>query len=223
MMGKARDLATKRYLELVGKIYPDKPTLDRIEAMLKGKSDRQFEQFMKDLRDGHQVINLTVPNLSKVKLSVKRNIGVAKELGYDFFQHLSLKDPATGLQITTPEKYMVLRLPVRRQSQHLVKKMSVAEDNDTRDDLTGQPTGKSKSSTLSGPELQVLYALGLDSSIEELIKVRGGDEAAFNMMNKQVESSGTFSLETTAKAGGKVRSTETLSALLKGCHLNNNL
>ena len=203
----------------IEKISPKSGNSELLRTRLEAMSDTQFGNYMKDLKEGLTTLQIKAPNLSASKLSVSRNIKIGKELGYEFFQHLSLKDPATGQQYTTPHKYLILSLPFRRQAQHLVKKMSVAADNDSRDDLTGQPTGKSKGSSLSNPEMQVLYALGLDSTIEELLKVRGGDEAAFTAMNKAAHETGGFSLEQVAKSGGKVKSTESLAAFFKGMNL----
>jgi hypothetical protein len=222
-MSKARKLATDMALTYIEKIHPKSGNSEQLKLRLDKMNDKQFGKFMEDLRDGVTTLQIKAPNLSAAKLSVTRNVKIGKELGYDFFQRLSLKDPATGQQYLTPLKYMLLSLPFRRQAQHLVKKMSVPTDNDSRDDLTGQPTGKSKGSSLSNPEMQVLYALGLDSTIEELLKVRGGDDAAYTAMNKAVHETGGFSLEQTTKAGGKVKATETLSTFFKACHLNNNL
>lgn len=222
-MSKARKAATEMAVSYIEKISPKSGNSEQLKARLERMSDKQFHQFMTDLRDGIITLRIKAPNLAASKLSVSRNIKIGKELGYDFFQRLSLKDPATGQQYLTPEKYLILSLPFRRQAQHLVKKMSVPADNESRDDLTGQPTGKSKGSSLSNPEMQVLYALGLDKSIEEFLKVRGGDAAAYTSMNKFAHETGGFSLDQVAKAGGKVKSTESLSTFLKAMHLNNNL
>lgn len=222
-MKKARKLATEQAVSFIERILPKSGNSEKLKERLDKMSDKRFDQFMHDLQNKVTTLQIKAPNLAAAKLSVTRNVKIAKELGYDFFQRLSLKDPATGQQYLTPLKYMVLSLPFRRQAQHLVKKMSVPADNDSRDDLTGQPTGKSKGSSLSNPEMQVLYALGLDKTIEELLKVRGGDDAAFTAMNKAAHETGGFSLEQVAKSGGKVKSTETLSTFLKACHLNNNL
>jgi len=215
-MSKARKLATEMAVSYIEKISPKSGNSEKLKSRLESMSDKQFATFMKDLKDGVTTLQIKAPNLAASKLSVSRNVKIGKELGYEFFQQLSLKDPATGQQYTTPHKYLILSLPFRRQAQHLVKKMSVPADNDSRDDLTGQPTGKSKGSSLSNPEMQVLYALGLDSTIEELLKVRGGNDAAYIAMNKAAHETGGFSLEQVSKAGGKVKSTESLSAFFRG-------
>tara|TARA_B100000767_G_C19634251_1_gene479675 strand:- start:231 stop:902 length:672 start_codon:yes stop_codon:yes gene_type:complete len=215
-MSKARKQATAMAVSYIEKILPKSGNSEQLQNRLEGMSDKQFGVFMKDLQDGVTTLQIKAPNLAKSKLSVSRNIKLGKELGYEFFQHLNLKDPATGQQYTTPHKYLILSLPFRRQAQHLVKKMSVPADNESRDDLTGQPTGKSKGSSLSNPEMQVLYAQGLDKTIEELIKVRGGNEAAYTAMNKAAHETGGFSLEQVSKAGGNVKATDSLAAFMKG-------
>jgi len=63
----------------------------------------------------------------------------------------------------------------------------------------------------------------MDRVIEELIKTRGGDEVAFNKMNKDIIDTGRASLDDIATLGSTVKSTETLSTLLKGMHLQNAL
>lgn len=210
-------------MDVIARIHPNSGNAERIEKELNSLTDKQFEAFMKELSEGDRTLRISAPNLSANKLSVKRNIKIAKELGYDFFQPLVLTDPATGLTFKTKEKYLILSLPFRRQAQHLTKKMSVPQDNDSRDDLTGQPTGKSKGSSVSNPETQVLYALGLDYAIEELIKHRGGDQTSYLAMNKYIHETGGFSLEQVKKLGGKVKSSDTLSEYFVGAGYANNL
>ena len=64
---------------------------------------------------------------------------------------------------------------------------------------------------------------GLGNRLEELIKLRGGDEVAFNEMNRQILETGEADIESIKALGSKVKSTETLSAILTGMHLRNNL
>jgi len=223
-MNKARKEAEEMILRYLSKITNgNESNANRYRELFKTMTDNDFDTLMKSYRDGVDTVQIQAPNLSDVKITVKNNLVVGKELGYDFFQRITVTDPATGQKYLSPKKHMILALPFKRQAQHLIKKISVATDNDSRDDLTGQPTGHSKGSTISGPELQVLYSLGLDAVIEELLKVRGGDEAAYTAMTKQAHATGGFSLKQASAAGDGVKATETLSAYLKACHINNNL
>jgi hypothetical protein len=108
--------------------------------------------------------------------TLERNIAVAKKLGHDFFQRLWIGEHDGIPTHLTPVKYMVIDMPLRRASQMLVKKLSVQESDKTSDILSGQPTGEARrGAKISFPELQVMTAMGLDKSVTELFKYRGGD------------------------------------------------
>ena len=118
---------------------------------------------------------------------------------------------------------MVIDLPLRRQAQLLIKKISIPEDSKTVDDYTGQPTGKSKGSKLSYPEVQVLAALNLDQSLIELMKYRGGDEKGFDAMNRSIARTGGVRMDMIESLGTITKSTETLQTMLTCMHIAANL
>lgn len=217
-----REAATKEILKYVEKILPGGGNREIYEKMLGELSDAQFDAYMKKLASGEEVLFLVAPNLGKARLSVERNLEVAKELGHSFFQRLWLTDPHTGATYLTPIPYLVVDLPLRRQAQMLKKKIAIPDDANHADVLTGQATGPSHGASLSFPELQVLYAQGLDRTIEELIKFRGGDEESFRSMNREMIDKGSVSLDS-IPTNSRVKSTETLSTLLKAAHIQNNL
>ena len=218
-----RQAATDFIVKYIGKLLPGSENAALIKEALDQMSDEQFASYMDKLESGEEILPLIAPNLSKHKLSVERNLSIAAELKHNFFQRIWWTDPSTGLTYLTPERYLVVLLPLRRQVQLLTKKISIPEDNKHVDELTGQVAGPSASSKLSFPELQVLFAQGLDRAIEELIKYRGGDSKAFNAMNRSIIENGGVSLDNVAISATKVRSTQTLSTYLKAMHLDNNL
>lgn len=192
------------------------------KAKLETMSDKQFEEFVKGLEQKTTRISVIVPNFSKHQIDVERNLDLAEKWGHQFFERLWMPK-ADGSYYLTPIKYLVYDLPLRRQAQHLIKKISIPEDNKSVDDLTGQPTGKSKGSKLSYPELQVMAALGLDHSIVEMMKYRGGDTKGFNAMNTVIAKTGTVSQKEIEPYAGGVESTKTLSTFLTAMHLGNTL
>lgn len=216
-----RKAATEEIVKYVDKILPGGGNGETYRRQLDALTNAQFEAYMRKLQSGEEVLSITIPNFSKTKLTTKRNLAVAKELGHNFFERLWLTDPHTDTTYLTPIPYLVVDLPLRRQAQSLNKKMSVPQNNDQVDELTGQRTGP-KGSKLSFPELQALYAQGLDRTIEELIKFRGGDEEAYRYMNREMIEKGSVSLDA-LQSQTKVKSTTTLSTLLKCMHLDNNL
>lgn len=218
----AREKATEELLYWIDQFVPGGENKALYEKQLNALSDEAFHRYMGQLRDGEQTLSLVVPNLSKNRLSVERNFKLAKKLGHSFFERLWLTDPHTETTYLTPIPYLVVDLPIRRQAQMLSKKTNIPEKSDTVDVLSGQPTGPSKGSSLSFPELQTLHAQGLERTIEELTKFRGGDEQAYRSMNRSLIDSGTVSLDR-IEGVSRVKSTETFSAFLKAAHLQNNL
>jgi hypothetical protein len=218
-----RKAASDFILKYIDKLLPGSQNRARYEALFAGMSDKQFDDFMKQIESGEVQLSIMAPNLDKTRLNLQRNLKISDELGHNFFQKLKLTDPTTGMTYLTPIKYMVVDLPVRRQVQLLQKKVTIPENNKHVDEMSGQSTGSSKGSKISFPELQVLFAQNLDSTITELIKFRGGDTDGFNAMNRAIYETGGVSIENLSKAGTKVKSVTTLSTLLKAMHLDNTL
>jgi hypothetical protein len=114
-------------------------------------------------------------------------------------------------------------LPVRRASQLLIKKISVPDDSRTVDALTGQPTGESKGAKLSYPELQVCAAMGLDNSMVELMKYRGGDNKGLIAFNAMLSRYGRVNLKSVEPYASGVESTKTLKTFLTSMMLRSTL
>jgi hypothetical protein len=182
-------------------------------------NDKEFEEYIKGLEGGTERIGIIAPNMTEPKLDTTRNLDLAEKWGHKFFEKIWMMGD-DGTYYLSPIPYLVIDLPLRRQAQHLIKKISIPEDNRSVDDLTGQPTGKSKGSKISYPEVQVLAALDLPQSLTEMIKYRGGDAGGFRAMNKSISSTGAVSQEAIEHLATGVESTRTLHTLLLGMHLS---
>lgn len=219
----SREKATKEIIKWVEKILPGGENKRIYEEYLGKLTNAQFDEYMKKLASGEETLFLTAPNFNDKKISVERNLDIAEEIGHDFFERLWLTDPQSGTTYLTPIPYMVIDLPLRRQAQRLNKKINIPENASHTDDVfTGQAAGPSKGTTLSYPELQMLYAQGLDSTIEELIRFRGGDEDGYKQMSNEIIKTGSSNIKNISSKT-RVKSTETLNVLLKSIHLDNNL
>lgn len=219
-----RKAATKVFLEGIEAILPGSKNTQYYKDYLGNLTDEQFDKLIKSIESGNVILPLFQPNLTKPLLDVTNNIELAKKWGHDFFEHLWLTDANDPtLVIKTPKKYMLLELPMRRQAQTLEQKMSVPMTNQYIDDLTGQPTGESKGSALTFPELQVLNSEGLDNVNMELLKFRGGDVEAFDSLDRKIVDTGSASMAEVNDGQSRVKSTETLQTLLKSAHIGNNL
>lgn len=210
-------------IERIEAIMPGSPNTQLWRDRFAQMSNAELDLFVRDLKDKKQRLAILDPNLSgKTRLSVKRNLELGKKWGHEFFQRIWINNGVDAPYLT-PLRYLVIEWTLRRQAQLLTKKMSVPEDNKSIDDLTGQPTGKSKGSKISLPELNVLVSHGLIKSTAEMVKYRGGDVDGFNAMNAAIAKTGYARMETLDHLGTKVRSTETLSAYFTGMHLGNTL
>lgn len=186
-------------------------------------SDLQFDSFMAAIRGGKRLA-VIAPNFGKKNvLSVENNFKLAKELKHEFFERIWIEGDEDTPTYLTPIKYLVIDLPVRRQAQLLIKKLSVPEDNLSVDDFTGQATGKSQAASISYPEVQVMAGMGLDNCQIEMIKYRGGDRGGFLAMNGAISKQGSVSLNAIKHLSTGVLSTRLLSNYLTGMHLGNTL
>lgn len=194
-----------------------------------GTNGKMYQEIFKTLDDAglekliEKRIMIYAPNNSAVDIDSSRNIEIGKELGYDFYQRLWLTDPKTGACSLTVYPHMVIDLPVRRQSQMIDKKISIAEHNRTIDKLTGQPTGDSKGSSFSFPQTYVMFAKGYEATLKELAQIRGGDTKAAQVVDRQIRQTGHSSQTFEGSAQTRVKSTKTLGAIFTAMHLGNNL
>ena len=186
-------------------------------------SDEDFDGFMMAIKSGKNRLAVIVPNFGTAKITTANNLKLGEELGHQFFQRIWIEGDGVNPSYLTPVKYLVVDLPLRRQAQILVKKISIPEDNASVDDFTGQPTGKSKGSKISYDETQVMAAMGLDRTLIEFIKFRGGDSKGFQAMNSSISRLGNVSLDSIKHYAGGVESTNTLSAYLTAMHYSNTL
>ena len=75
---------------------------------------------------------------------------------------------------------MIVYLPIRVQQQLISKKISIPKDNNHVDFYTGQATGpNSKGARVSYPEVNMLLAMGLNKTVEEMMHFRGGSEKGY--------------------------------------------
>jgi hypothetical protein len=225
-MAGNRKKAEALVYEYIEMLLPGSENVEIYKQLFAGMSDKQFDEFIQKLEDGSATLAIVDPNFGKEgapSLSTERNLAIAKKLGHNFFERIWMRDDADSPAYLSNVEYLIGDLPLRRQAQLLVKKISIPEDNNSVDDLTGQPTGKSKGSKISYPETQMLSARGLTDTLTELLKYRGGDVKGFAAMNAQISRTGGVSQATIEPLGTTVKSTETMSSFLKSMHLDNTL
>lgn len=227
-MPRNRKAAEKVCLEIIDSIAPGNPNVALYQQLFDPKSpkylnDAQFHNWIERMRNKEGALVYIDPPGSKYPLDVMRNINVlGPKYGIEFFQHIWYQDES-GDWFLTPNAYLILPFPVRRQAQLLVEKISIPENNHSIDDFTGQVTGDSKGSKISYPELSLLKAFGLKKTIEEFMHWRGGDVKGNRLMNQQILKTGGASMKALEPYAGEVGSTRSLRNILIGMHYDNTL
>jgi len=187
-----------------------------------GLNDDQFDRWMESLRtDSNTKITFLAPPL-KVVISLEASFAVAKKLGLEILERLRLWDPIGKRYCLTPEKYFVLRLPVRRLKQYLLDGLSVPDDDKRLNPITDQVVGPSKGSAISFPQAQMIAEKGLTTTLQELMTVRGGDLEAYSKMKAEIEETGMSDTSVMQGTAG-TKSSQTLRSMLNAMHLESNI
>ena len=212
--------AEEYILKWIEKLLPGSENTALYEALFKSMSDKEFDAYIKGFKDQSTLLAVIVPH-GGVEMSVERNIKLAKELGISFFKRIWIPEGESGEYYLTPTKNMVIHQTMRRASQLLTKKLSVSEGGAAFDALTGQTTAQG--AALSYPEVQMLSAIGLDATLTELLKYRGGDRGGLAAMNTLLSKQGAVSLNALAPYATGVKSVQSLKTYLTAMHFRNTL
>ena len=210
-------------LKYIDALLPNSGNVELYKNLFSKMSDKDFETYMTDIEKGTKFLTITAPNLSKTSLKIENNLKIAKELGHDFFTRVWIGAKDGMPAYLTPIKYLVVDLPLKRASQILIKKILVPEHNRVVDVMSGQPTGESKGARISYPELQVSAAMGLENTMVELMKYRGGDNKGHVVMNNMISKYGVANMKTLSNYASGVESTKTLKTFLTAMHFKTTL
>lgn len=222
-MAGNRAAAQALLYKYIDQLVPGGENLKLYKAKFDAMSDAEFDTFIQGHVPGRTRLVVVSPNGTKNRIDIAANIRIAEELGNKLFQKVWVP-PRTGARsYLTPNPYMIVYLPNRRQAQMLSKKISLAEDINSTDAVTGQVTGKSKGARISLPEVKVLASMGLDNTLMETLKFRGGDEGGQRAMLTMLDRTGQVSLKDAEGYATGVKATQAMNAYLKACHLSSTL
>jgi hypothetical protein len=149
------------------------------------------------------------------RITLENNVRVAKKYDIKFFERMVIKNHPTQPDHIPPNEFPILILPCRRAAQLLTKKISIPTDNKSVDLTSGQVTGKSRSSRITMPELQIMYPIGLVKTAEEYLKTRGGDLGESVAMDKILYNNGEVSKSTLERYATGTVSARTLKSYFR--------
>lgn len=208
--------------ETMTRLDPSGDNTKRWNDFFASLDDKGFEKFMHLLSEKKVAINILAPNMKKV-LKIADILNAAKYIGHATSHRLWMPDMTRpGVRYLTPEKYLVLDIPIRRAFQSIEKKMSVPSRDRKIDALTGQVTAEDKACAISAPEIQALHVRGLHNTLSELVRVRGGDVNAYGDFNRQLQENGSASLASLDN-NTRARSATIARILLQGMGIDNNM
>lgn len=193
------------------------------EKVFKPMTDKDFHTFIQDLKSKKRHLVIYAPNYGPVKLDLRKNMAIAKTLGRNFYERIWIEGRDGLPTQLTPVSYFVFPTVVRRQAQLIMKGVSVPKNMRTINALTGQPTGDSQASKISMPELQLCVSAGMNNSMIELMKYRGGDVRGGAALHGMLVRFGRASLQTLKPFASGVESTNYVHSLFTAAHIKTNL
>lgn len=213
-----RKRAQDRILTIMGEL-PDKGLNEGYyKRLFKTMSDKRFEEFMRDLLNGKTQLVVFIPHFESSDITLDLIMSLSKKHGIPLMERLKYSNGDLP-DHTRPYEYLLLELGVRRQAQNLVSKISAPDNNKVIDYMTYQPTGASKGSSISEPENNALIGMGLNKTLEEFTRFRGGDVGGFRAYNASAQRYGKVSLDSLYPYTTGVKSTEAVKTYLLGMHL----
>lgn len=208
-------------LKVLTIMEPKQVNANRYREIFSKMSDKDFDQYMKDIRDKKKKLVFYIPNLDVI-VQMSDLYKACDFTGAIVFERIVFYDEVTGMEYTTPHEFPVLRIPVRRLKQFQMHKMSIPESDKRTDVLTGQLVKPDASAKFSFPEMQVMHGRGLDNTIIEFMKLRGGDLHAYATMKQSLEETGEFS-QSALPGDSIARSAMSMDLVLKCMLIDNNL
>lgn len=218
-MNPKRKKVQDRILSVVKDIDSTGTNTEYYTQLFAKLSDKDFDDYMKRIRDGEDVLVYYAPNMM-CHNDINKLIALTHKYDVKLFERLRLYSVATNTYYYTPRKFLILQLPVRRFSQFVDHKLSVAEGDKRIDMLSGQVVKPDQASKISQIEVQTLFARGLKSTIREVTKFRGGDVVAFGEFKRELEEHGSATIA--QDTGSVARSAVTLDVFYSGMHIEAN-
>jgi hypothetical protein len=189
------------------------------KKLFKQMSDREFDSYMRDIRDGEGKLFIMLPNM-KNSVTMNDIMDVAKK--YNVKTHSRLVMNSGNRKYKPDKKVLMLKLPVRRVKQYLFNKISLPDADNKVNILTGQVMNEDKGAKITDIETKILANKGLDEAIIELIKIRGGDTKAYQEAKRVIEETGSLSWND-LEIDSTTRSVVIAGMFLNGLMLDHNL
>lgn len=217
MKPEVRKAAEANLIKWMNRMDPSGINGKLYQKMLPRLSDNQLIELCENYPP------LYCPPNGPVKLDLKNLLKIGEELGHVWRQRVWLYDQTTGIRSLSKYKHFHADTVVRRQTQHIEDKQSMAVHTNSIDTLTGQVSGKSKTSSFSFPQAFEHFGKGEKYAMIEVLVHRGGNLDAGRALDRQIRATGSGSLNFEGSQNTRTTATVTLGGLLRGQHLGSTL
>lgn len=217
-----REAFKKVYIEglkavLVGDDVIRDKNIELFTKYIDGLNDKELDDVVDRLERNEFVLPVFVPNGSKA-IDYEHNIELIEKIGVGLHRRVAIT--RDGVTTMGPIPRLIMEVPIKKPLQLLEKKRSIPADQNSKNILTQQVTGASKSMSITSPEIPLMMANGQFFSIREGIKYRGGDLDAEVVMEKLADMGLDISQETLEKYSKGPEVNNTLKQILFSMHLD---
>lgn len=221
-MAKNRKKAEEFLLKVVKDGDPTGRSLTLVKEQISKMDDKRFGEFIERIRSKKEFIPLIVDNHTERALTTEQALDLCEKYNIQIFQRFWYHHPVVGVKVLSNHKVPFIHMMIRRQIETLMNKMSVSEDNATVDTLTGQPINGASATTQ--PESLVYLEKGLDASLVEKLKYRGGDVEGGRLFDQSLIETGKVSTtQLYEQHNTTTRGVQTADIYLTSAHYETNL
>ena len=210
-------------LKAVRKMDVTGRTFELLKEQFAKMDDKRFHAWYLDIKEGKDFVPIYMENhMDGKRITTSHALDVCEEYGIPIFQRYWYRNPATGVKALSNKPVPFIHVMTRRQIETLFNKISVAEDNSRVDTLTGQPIGGA--SAITQPETLVYEEKGLEGSLVEKLKYRGGDIEGGRLFDQAIIETGKVSTtQLMEQHNTTTRVVQTADIYLTSAHYETNL
>lgn len=204
---------------------PSGTNTKRYKAMFGDMSPIQFHNWMKGFfADEDAYLTLEIVDCERT-LHIEEIEAGAKVLGiplyeYVYMPHITMDKKTV---VRTPERVPVGYLHIKRPQQTVAKKNGISVNSDIRSHLTNQVTGADKNGRESDLENNMLVALGMTHTLQEINGPRADDMVMKREMLSQIATQGYATYDSLTNDLGNKATLNTVDTFFLGMGLKTDL
>lgn len=204
---------------------PSGTNTKRYKEMFNAMSEFQFHSWMKGFfEDEDAYLTLEIVDCERT-LKMEYIEAAAKVLNiplyeYVYMPHITMDK---GTIVRTPERVPVGYLHIKRPQQTVAKKNGISVSSDVRSHLTNQVTGADKNGRESDLENNMLVALGMTHTLQELNGPRADDMTMKREMLSQIATQGFATYASLTNDSGNKTTLNTVDTFFLGMGLKTDL